>query len=172
MIVFVEEIPRTGLNLKEVFDINTEDIVEKSRFITPVSTEIRIIRKEDKVIVKGRVNAILEIECSRCLSFYPHKIDSSFDLILYPEEDYEFEDEKELTEEDVNTIFFKDGIIDIDGIILDQINLSIPYKPLCSEDCKGLCPVCGKNLNEGPCGCETKKSDPRVDIIIETLRGK
>jgi uncharacterized protein len=172
MIVFVEEIPGTGLNLNEVFDIDTEDIVEKSRFITPVSAEIRIIKKEDKVVVKGKVSAVIEVECSRCLTFYPEKIESSFDLILYPEEDYEFDEDRELTDDDINTIFFKEGIIDIDSIIIDQINLSIPYKPLCSEECKGLCPVCGKNLNEGPCGCEIKKKDPRVDIIIETLRGK
>ncbi len=172
MIVFVEEIPGTGLNLNEVFDVDTDDIVEKSRFITPVSAEIRIIKKEDKVVVQGKVNTVIEVECSRCLTFYPEKIESSFDLILYPEEDYEFNEDTELTDDDINTIFFKEGIIDIDSIIIDQINLSIPYKPLCSEECKGLCPVCGKNLNEGLCGCEIKKTDPRVDIIIETLRGK
>ncbi len=172
MVIFVEDIPRDGLDINEIFDVDPKDLVEKSSFLDPVSAEVRIIRSGDKIVVRGNVKTTIELECTRCLAPYSEKIDSSFDLVFFPEEVVTFEEEIELKEEDLNTLYYKEGIIDIDRIIIDQINLSIPFKPLCSEECKGLCPVCGKNLNEGPCGCEVKKSDPRINLIIENMRGK
>ncbi len=172
MVIFVEDIPRDGLDINEIFDVDPKDLVEKSSFLDPVSAEVRIIRSGDKIVVRGNVKTTIELECTRCLAPYSEKIDSSFDLVFFPEEVVTFEEEIELKEEDLNTLYYKEGIIDIDRIIIDQINLSIPFKPLCSEECKGLCPVCGKNLNEGPCGCEVKKNDPRINLIIENMRGK
>ncbi len=172
MVIFIEDIPRDGLNINEIFDVNPEDLVEKSTFLDPVSAIVKVFRSGDKIVVRGKVETAIELKCTRCLSPYTEKINSSFDLVFFPEDSVNFEEEIELKEEDLNTLYYKEGVIDIDRIIIDQINLSIPFKPLCSEDCKGLCPVCGKNLNEGPCGCEVKKSDPRINLIIENMRGK
>ncbi len=55
--------------------------------------------------------------------------------------------------------------IDLEDIILYEVKLSIPMKVLCREDCKGLCPVCGKDLNEGTCSCDTRETDPRWDAL-------
>ena len=112
----------------------------------------------------------------RCLAPYHEPVDSRFDLVFF-EEDGDWDEEnseeaKEIQEEDVNTLFYENGLIDLDNVILDQINLSLPFKPLCGELCKGICPICGKDLNEGPCGCEVKRKDPRIQKITDTLRGK
>ncbi len=172
MIVFVENIPKKGLFVNKEFDINPDDIVEEIEFITPVMVDISIKKKDTKVIVRGNVKTKILLQCSRCLEKYEETIDSSFDLVFMPEDEFEFEEEIELTDDDINVIYFKEGFIDVDQIVVDQLNLSLPFKPLCSPDCKGLCPICGKNLNEGPCGCEVNKKDPRLEILNTFLRGK
>ena len=98
--------------------------------------------------------------------------DSVTEVAAPPYDVLNSEEAKEIQEEDVNTLFYENGLIDLDNVTLDQINLSLPFKPLCGELCKGICPICGKDLNEGPCGCEVKRKDPRIQKITDTLRGK
>jgi len=66
--------------------------------------------------------------------------------------------------------FYKEGLIDTEDIIRDQILLNIPMKPLCSEDCKGLCTICGTDLNYSECGCIVQEIDPRMAILQSLLR--
>jgi len=172
MKIFVEDIPKDGLKIEKNIDISPESLVEESIFNESVSVNIKIKQKGmDKYIVRGKVKTSLDLVCSRCLSLYTEKINSSFDLILYSEEKRVNSEEIKLDEKDLETIYFNDGIINIERIIIDNINLSLPQKPLCSKECKGLCPVCGKNLNTGDCGCEVDKKDPRIKLIINKMRG-
>ncbi|HNX41307.1 MAG: hypothetical protein BWY86_01156 [Candidatus Aminicenantes bacterium ADurb.Bin508] len=176
MKIFVDDIPQKGLTINEIFDLNPNELVEEGSFVNPVSCHIQIYREGDKVVVRGEVHTTLELLCSRCLAPYHEPVDSRFDLVFF-EEDGDWDEEnseeaKEIQEEDVNTLFYENGLIDLDNVILDQINLSLPFKPLCGELCKGICPICGKDLNEGPCGCEVKRKDPRIQKITDTLRGK
>jgi uncharacterized protein len=83
------------------------------------------------------------------------------------------EKEIELTEEDINTIFTSYEFIDLTQIIRDYIILSIPMKPLCSDECKGICAVCGANLNKIDCGHKEKEEiDPRWEKLYEMIGGK
>ncbi len=164
MFINVLEIPVEGLKIEESFTFDTFSLVEEDAiFLEPVKIKVEVHKVDEKVFINGRIKTILSLTCSRCLSSFPFKIDSYFDLVFYPIEDFikEEEQEKELTEEDFESMFYRENRIDIDSLILEQINLSIPMKPLCSELCKGLCPVCGKNLNEGECNCKIKSEDPR-----------
>jgi len=164
MFINVLEIPLEGLEIDENFSFDSFSLVEEDAiFLEPVKVHIEIHKEDEKVFVNGRVVTTLSLTCSRCLSSYPFKIDSYFDLVYYPIEDFlrEEEPEKELTEADFESLFYRENRIDIDSLVLEQINLTIPMKPLCSESCKGLCPVCGTNLNEGECGCKVKNEDPR-----------
>ena len=72
---------------------------------------------------------------------------------------------------ELNLDFFSDEEIDIDQLITEQILLAVPMKPLCNSKCPGICPVCGKNLNEGKCNCKTDKVDPRL-LPLERLKKK
>jgi uncharacterized protein len=168
MFVNVLEIPSEGLKIDENIRFDSFSLVEEEAiFLEPVKIKIEIHKENEKVFVSGRVSTTLSLTCSRCLSPYPFKIDSYFDLVYYPIEDFlrEEEPEKELKEADFESMFYRENIIDIDSLVLEQINLTIPMKPLCSESCKGLCPVCGTNLNEGECGCKVKSEDPRLGKI-------
>ena len=65
-----------------------------------------------------------------------------------------------------------EGMIDVSEMLIEQILLDFPYRHLCKEDCKGLCPKCGKDLNEGSCGCPTDDPDPRFDVLRKLLEDK
>lgn len=66
-------------------------------------------------------------------------------------------------------IGIRDGVLELDPLVLQSILLALPMKHLCSEDCRGLCPVCGKNLNEGDCGCPKDTTDPRLAKLQQLL---
>ena len=63
-----------------------------------------------------------------------------------------------------------DFTLELDEVVISDIILHYPQKFLCSEDCKGLCPVCGKNRNEGDCGCEKQTVDPRLEILKQLMK--
>lgn len=66
-------------------------------------------------------------------------------------------------------ILVEDLKLDLDELVYTEVVVSFPMKHLCREDCKGICPSCGKNLNDGKCGCETKQTDPRLQALADLL---
>jgi uncharacterized protein len=114
-----------------------------------VQLELEIYNTRDSFVVQGTLEADLILGCSRCLQKYRSriKLDISEDVIKN-----EMEDEQELY---------------LDDIVMDNIILFLPMKPLCSEDCKGICPQCGQNLNKKECDCEVEVVDPRLAKLKE-----
>ena len=110
----------------------------------PIQLDLEIFNTSDSFVVEGKLKAELILRCSRCLEKYSSqiKLDISEDVLKE-----EMEDEEELY---------------LNDIVVDNIILFLPMKPLCSEDCEGICPQCGQNLNEGDCDCEVEKIDPRL----------
>ena len=121
-----------------------EFVNRKIEIEKPIQLELEIFNTRDSFAVEGTLKAELILSCSRCLKKYssPVELDISEDVLKS-----EMEDEEELY---------------LDEIIVDNIILSLPMKPLCSDDCKGICPECGQNLNEGECDCEVEALDPRL----------
>ncbi len=171
MIIDIDQIPREGLAVEKDFEFLAIDLVEESAvFLSPTHAEVVIRRVGEEVWIKGRLTALLSFLCSRCLSPFEFPVDSRFDLICLPEEmDMRKE---ELDEEDMDKSFFRNGQIDLREIILEQINLSFPLKPLCSPECEGICPVCGGIRRDGYCGCQTAEEDPRWAKLKSLMRDK
>ncbi len=96
-------------------------------------------------------------ECARCLKAIDGVFEMDFSRTVAEESELS---EEALEEEDGIYALMQDGRLDIDGELLEELFLSFPTKLLCSEDCEGLCPVCGKPKSEG-CSCSTKEADPR-----------
>ena len=116
----------------------------------------------NKVHIRGDVELVLGIPCDRCLKVVP--TDISFVLSL----ELDFNDNQD---EDMEDQSFVDGrVIDIDGMLYPEIFMNLPSKVLCDEDCKGFCKVCGKNLNEEDCGCDTFVADPRMAAINDIFK--
>jgi uncharacterized protein len=80
---------------------------------------------------------------------------------------FDEDEEVELEEEDTRTAFFTGTKLAIADVLREQILLALPMKVLCRVDCKGLCPVCGMNLNSGTCTCSREEFSPHMDVLLE-----
>lgn len=171
MVIDVNEIPREGLHIDQDFDFGSLDLVEEDAILLqPTHAEVEIRKVGSDVQVKGRLSTRLSFVCSRCLRPFEYCVDLAFDLVYLPEELDEVKEE--LEEEDLNRFFYYQQQLDLRAIILEQLNLSFPLRPLCSEDCEGICPVCGKLINQGRCSCEVRDSDPRLEKLKSFMRDK
>lgn len=105
--------------------------------------------RDRKILLRCKVEAKVMLECSRCLELYSQYLSFSYEEI-YTEEPFRVIGK--LTEEDFK-FTIENNMIDISSSVRENIILNLPIKPLCKEDCKGLCPICGKNLNRETCSC-------------------
>ena len=164
MIIDIDKLPKEGLELRRNFDFPSLDLVEEDAvFLQPVQAEVSIKRVDEEIWVKGRVKTVLSFICARCLSPFEFPVDSAFDLVLLPEEMRE--PKEEFDEDDVDRLFYRSRQIDVREVILEQLNLTFPTRPLCSSSCEGLCAVCGKIRREGNCGCLVKETDTRLETL-------
>ena len=122
-------------------------------FHAPLGVHLTVSREYDHIRVSGRVTTTLSLNCARCLSEFRMEIDSPFTIFYMRDAGLGQDKDVELTEEDLVTATYEGDEIDLSSEIAEQIILSLPIKPLCSHDCKGLCPACGSDLNESPCSC-------------------
>jgi uncharacterized protein len=131
--------------------------------VEPIRLELEVQKVgEDKFRLVGLAKTTLEVPCSRCLEPYRIAIDAPFDLSYLPQADNAGEGEREIQDEDLNTAYYRGEAIDLGDLLREQFYLALPMKPLCAEDCKGLCPHCGTNLNRGTCDCKPTWEDPRL----------
>jgi len=119
--------------------------------------------------VTGRVQGVLEVVCSRCLEPFEVPVDAAFDLRYVPQAENAGEGEQEIGEDDLATAYYRAGMLDLVDLMREQFVLALPMKPLCTEDCRGLCPECGTNLNKGQCGCAPRWDDPRLAALKSLL---
>jgi len=133
--------------------------------VAPVALAFDIHKDKDHFRLAGGVQTRLELPCSRCLEPFSWPIDSSFDLRYQPHAANTGEDEVEVEEDDLTTAFYEHGQIDLRQLMREQFYLALPMKPLCRPDCKGLCPSCGADLNQGACECRIEWADPRLAAL-------
>jgi uncharacterized protein len=122
----------------------------------------KVHKDRDRYHLVGRVQTTLELNCSRCLEPFRQPVDAGFDIRYLPQSENTGADEAEIEEDDLTDAFYRDEQIDLRQLMEEQFYLALPMKPLHSEDCKGLCPNCGTNLNETTCDCQVRWEDPRL----------
>ena len=127
---------------------------------TPVQVQIEIYPAGDKYVLDGALSGGIQVLCDRCLEPYHYELKASFRVFLALPLPQTEEDDIELAEEDLDVDFIRGDEIDLDEIFHEQIHLTIPMKSLCREDCSGLCPKCGSNLNTGDCSCDRDQGHP------------
>jgi uncharacterized protein len=138
---------------------------EDFRVSLPVSLRFDIYKDKQHFRLVGRVETTLELTCSRCLDPFPWPVEGSFDLRYQPLTANSGEGEREIQEDDLTTAFYEHDEIDLGQMMQEQFYLSLPMKPLCAADCRGLCPVCGINRNRSTCTCKTDIDDPRLAAL-------
>lgn len=122
-------------------------------FLAPLGLRITATREYDHFRVQGEVATTVRLTCSRCLVEFAREITSHFTIFYLRSAGMPQDEEVELAEEDMVSVTFEGDEIDVTSEIAEQVIMEIPYKPLCSDDCQGLCATCGADLNSGECGC-------------------
>jgi uncharacterized protein len=132
------------------------------RIVAPVHLDFDLHKDKDRFRLVGTARTELELPCSRCLDPFRMPVDASFDLRYLPATEMTADEEREVQDEDLETSYYRDDQIDLNELLREQFYLALPMKPLCREDCKGLCAQCGTNLNTGTCACAAEWEDPRL----------
>jgi uncharacterized protein len=167
--IIVSEIPEEGIG----FDLFEQITHEEIEFRTPVRGFLKVFRTGSEVIIQGVVETTVVLECSRCLKGFDMKINSRIDSVFHPSRSLTRDDNYELRSDELDTEFYRGDSIDLIDFITQEVLLNIPMKPLCQNDCKGLCPKCGADLSVGHCKCGSDKQKGGFSLLIDKiLQGK
>ena len=146
----------------------TEFTSELGRFPIVEKEEVHIVVKHMKsreLLITGETRLVLEIPCDRCLE----TVRTEFNLEFTKNVDLAESNDNQVDELDEKN--YIDGYhLDVDKLLYNEILIGWPMKILCSDDCKGICNVCGQNLNEGTCDCEDTSLDPRMSVIRDVFK--
>jgi len=143
------EIDFSDIGLRQATPIHT---VGSARLLDHTGGEIRI---------QGRYSGTIEADCDRCLATALFPLEKSFDLFYRPPLSNLESDEFEIDEGEAEIGFYEGLGLELADVIKEQILLALPMQRVCSEACKGICPVCGANRNEVACECQVKLADDR-----------
>jgi uncharacterized protein len=170
MKVRIDEIPPEGLILDLVEDGNR--LFEKERyprFEEKILSHIVLHPVGQSITLSGDLRARILLQCSRCLEEFKFPMDSDFNLEYRSVSEISDRGEIQLTADEMDVQYYKEGNIDLDEFIMGQVAEGIPFKPLCTDNCRGLCPQCGENLNQKSCVCVTESIDPRLAKLKDLL---
>jgi uncharacterized protein len=129
----------------------------------PVRVSGHADREARGLRVRGRLETRLTLTCSRCLEPFSFPVGSRFDVTYSTE--VPVEDEVELGGRDLTVVHLEGDTVDLAEMAREQVLLEVPMAPVCRPDCRGLCPRCGANLNQGACGCAESAADPRFAVL-------
>jgi len=160
MNIDVHEIGKKGLVLDDYIELDDFYLIEEDSFFSDSVYFTLSFTNEGngRIKVKGKVRSEVTMKCVKCLEMFERGINSKFDIVLFPMDIIDA-DNNALNHEELEYIFYEGDKIDIKKILQEQVNFFIPMNPSCGDSCKGICPNCGTNLNEQSCKCENTITD-------------
>ena len=139
---------------------------EYARLTSRAAVEGTASRKGEEIRLRGTINAEVEVLCDRCLAAVRLPLEVEFDTAFVPQAAEAGRAENvELLTADMGLAAYEGDAVDLDELVREQIMLALPSRRLCREECKGLCPKCGADLNAGECDCERGEVDPRWSAL-------
>jgi len=117
--------------------------------------------------LSGELATSLELLCARCLEPIVHEVGREFDLLYRPQGADAGQEELSVTDAEAEIGYYQGEGLLLEDVLREQVLLAVPLKVICREDCKGLCPACGKNRNAERCSCAQQYEDPRWDALKE-----
>ena len=176
MFLDIKELELHPLDFEEEFPPDVIDLGGEARQRTPLKTSGRAEVVEEHhgkhevikdIRLRGRLSTGLELQCARCLEPVQQDVNREFELLYRPLGADAGRDELSVTAAEAEIGYYQgDGIL-LEDVLREQVLLALPLKITCREDCKGLCPHCGKNLNEEQCSCNVPMEDPRWAALKE-----
>jgi uncharacterized protein len=149
--------------IEEAFD--SIDLAGEATMSGPAHFVGEIKRSGERVILSGRISSDVTVCCSRCLTETGIHIRSQFTDVLLDPQFEPLEAELELSEESLDESFALGGEVDLSELIRERILLELPFMPLCSVGCRGLCSKCGIDRNLNSCYCTERDVDPRWAVL-------
>jgi len=165
MFLSVKEMELRKIRFDETFEAGqiefaSENLEQTSPLHAVGSAEL-LKNTGGEVRIQGRYTVGLTAHCDRCLVSARHPLDAGFDLFYRPAATIARDEEIEIDEGETEIGFYDGGGLELEDILREQILLALPMQRVCSEDCKGICPICGKNRNQSDCDCSISKVDDR-----------
>ena len=170
MLIEISRIPPEGLDValpEEALDLGTSAEVWSGP--VTVRANLHVDRSGRGLLISGAFAGGVSLVCSRCLESFGFQAEDRFQVYCEAAPQAQLEEERELSNDELDVTYLEEGRINTDHLLRENILLSLPIQPLCHEDCQGLCPRCGANLNQGACGCTEARVDPRLQILRKLL---
>lgn len=160
MIIRISELPPDGLTVRDAAAFGAP-------FADPTwrlgAIDLHVRQDGVDVVVDGRVEATVPQVCGRCTEPFPVEVRVTVASRFVPRPGTA--DAVELSEDDLETDVYANDQLDLAALVETETTLALPMKPLCRDDCRGLCPVCGGNRNVTACACHERKPDPRLAVL-------
>jgi uncharacterized protein len=174
MFLDIKDLQLHPLDFVEEFQPDAIDLGSDIRQRTPLQASGRAELVEEhhgkhKVIqdirLRGKIATSLEVSCARCLDPVTQDVKREFELLYRPLGVDAGRDELSVTDAEAEIGYYQgDGLL-LEDVLREQVLLALPLKITCRQDCKGLCPHCGKNLNQERCSCTAALADPRWEAL-------
>lgn len=175
MIISLVRLPTDGLKFEHRYaggekgELDLADRDFELESIDPEGHLVHVTGRVDRVglemRLRGQIVAAVRRPCDRCLADIALPMDLPFDLIYTPVESVRGRSgEIELHEDDLGLSVYENDEIDLDQLVIEQLELSLPTRLLCRDECRGLCPSCGIDLNDEECDCKAP-IDPRWEAL-------
>jgi len=170
MFLDIKELELHPLDFEEEFQPDVINLGSEVRQRTPLRSSGRAEIVEEHhgkhriikdIRLRGHLSTGLELQCARCLEPVAQNVKRDFELLYRPLGADAGRDELSVTDAEAEIGYYQGEGILLEDVLREQVLLALPLKVTCREDCKGLCPHCGRNLNQEQCSCETPVEDPR-----------
>ncbi len=149
--IHLDEVPDDGLVLHEA---GLRPPGAEPELLEPVTLDLKVLREEmGGFALLGGFPFRARIVCCRCIESFEYAGKATFAYFMLPAAEAPKGDETHLGDADMDCVYFEDDELILSRLVEEQLLLAIPPKPLCKEECSGLCPTCGQNLNQAACGC-------------------
>jgi len=161
MFIDIHELEKDALEFEQVIPPGRIAFGPDIKQVTPMEVAGAAELLGDEIHVTGALKTTVESMCDRCLDLSKRPVDLDFDLFYRPMKTIAHEEEIEIKPSELEIGFYEGSGLELDEVLKEQVLLSLPMKKVCREECKGLCPQCGQNLNQAGCTCKIEKSDAR-----------
>ncbi|MBI2852228.1 MAG: DUF177 domain-containing protein [Chloroflexi bacterium] len=157
-------------NIGTARDYVIEDTIEIAGSHRVVLGEVNLMRTDRSILVKGTLHTDIDLTCSRCLSQFSLRLTLDIEEEYFPRIDIYTGNALPALEDSEAFTIDEQNMLDLTEAVRQYALLSVPMKPLCRADCAGLCSVCGRNLNQGPCDCPPMPADPRWAKLSQLIQ--
>lgn len=172
MFIDINDIGPDGVEIETALDLpDLEDAGGESLTVRSCTLTARLAQGKRGTEIRGRLDAVVQVQCSRCLKTLEEPVRAGYFLVAVPEAvEQPAPGEGEDPEEEAfleARLKATDGKVDLNAVAAEQIYLNLSRKPVCSRDCRGLCPGCGVNRNSAECRCDHEEIDPRLAPLLK-----